>query len=269
MKRILSIQDLSCLGKCSLTVALPILSAMGLSAAALPTAVLSSHTGFPNPVCHSFTRELVSFADHWKSVGAAFDAISVGYLSDPRQARQVMAVLERFPALTVIDPAMGDHGRLYSGMTERHVKAMAALCRKGDYLLPNLTEAALLTGNPYPEAPGEADLRKLLTQLMAFGGKGAVITGIPWDPDTTGFAGCHADTGFFFYKARRLPCASHGTGDMFCAVTTGALALGKTLEQAATLAAQFVEQVVSETGHPTPFGARFEPCLPWLWNRLH
>ena len=156
MKRLLSIQDLSCLGKCSWTVALPILSAMGLNATALPTGVLSTHTAFQNPVCHSFTGELVSFADHWKSVGAAFDAISVGYLSDPVQAQAVAQVLERFPALTVIDPAMGDHGKLYRGMSEANVSAMAQLCRKGDFLLPNLTEAALLTGTPYRDDPDEA-----------------------------------------------------------------------------------------------------------------
>lgn len=268
MKRVLSIQDLSCLGKCSLTVALPILSAMGLSATALPTGVLSTHTAFPDPVRHSFTEELVCVADHWKSVGAAFDAISVGYLSDPRQAAQVLRVLERFETLTVIDPAMGDHGKLYSGMEQSNVDAMAQLCRAGDYLLPNLTEAALLTGTPYRKDMDETQLCALLERLMAFGVKGVVITGIHWDPSTTGFAGCHADTGTFFYKAPQIPRQSHGTGDMFCAVTTGALALGKPLEQAATLAARFVEQVVLETETPTPFGASFEPCLPWLWEQL-
>ena len=268
MKRVLSVQDLSCLGKCSLTVALPILSVMGLTATALPTGVLSTHTAFPQPVCHSFTDELAAFADHWKSIGAAFDAISVGYLSDPRQAQEVLRVLERFPALTVIDPAMGDHGKLYRGMGEENVTAMARLCRKGDYLLPNLTEATLLTGIPYRANPDEAYLNTLLEKLMAFGCKGVVITGILWDADTTGFAGCHRETGPFFYRAKRIPRQSHGTGDMFCAVTTGALALGRTLEDAATLAARFVEQVVENTPDPTPFGANFEPCLPWLWKQL-
>lgn len=268
MKRLLSIQDLSCLGKCSLTVALPILSAMGLTASALPTAVLSTHTAFPEPVCHSFTDELVAMADHWNAIGASFDAISVGYLSDPRQAQEVARVLERFPALTVIDPAMGDHGRLYRGMTEENISAMAQLCCKGDFLLPNLTEAALLTGTPYRNDPDEPYLRQLLSRLMDFGCTGAVITGIGWDENTTGFASIHQETGTFFYRASRIPRQSHGTGDMFCAVTTGALVLGKPLEEAATLAARFVEQVVTATQDPTPFGANFEPCLPWLWEQL-
>ena len=262
--QVLSIQDLSCLGKCSLTVALPILSCMGLSATALPTAVLSTHTAFPKPVCHSFTDQLEEIAQHWVSIGASFDAISVGYLSDPRQAEAVERVLDLFPAIKVIDPAMGDHGRLYSGMTEQNVEAMKALCRKGDYLLPNLTEAALLTGSPYREDLDEAYLQKLLDGLMAFGVKGVVITGISWDENTTGFAGYHKDTGLIIYRTQRIPRQSHGTGDMFCAVTVGALTKGESLDSAATRAAKFVEQVILATPEATPFGANFEAVLPTL-----
>ena len=268
MKRVVSIQDLSCLGKCSLTVALPILSVMGLSAGALPTAVMSTHTAFPEPVCRSLTGELVGIGEHWKKIGAEFDGISVGYLSDPQQARQVAQVLDLFPALTVIDPAMGDHGKLYSGMDRENVQAMAMLCCRGDYLLPNLTEAALLTGIPYREVPDEEYLDRLLSGLMDFGAKGVVITGIDWDTDTTGFVGCYKEGDRFSYRTRRIPRRSHGTGDMFCAVTMGALTLGKSLEQAAILAAEFVERVLLATPQTTPFGACFEEVLPWLAGKL-
>ena len=143
--QVLSIQDLSCMGKCSLTVALPILSAMGISCGVLPTAVLSTHTGFPDPEVQPMTEQLLPFAQHMASVGGDFDAISTGYLSDPRQAEAVCQVLDKFHCLKVIDPAMGDHGKLYSRMTVAHVEAMKELCRRGDFLLPNLTEAAFLT----------------------------------------------------------------------------------------------------------------------------
>ena len=149
--QVLSIQDLSCMGKCSLTVALPILSAMGISTSVLPTAILSTHTGFPSPVVQPMTEQLSAFSDHMLSVGASFDAISTGYLSDPQQAEVVCACLDKFDCLKVIDPVMGDHGKLYSRMTPEHVEAMTELCRRGDYLLPNLTEAAFLTGMPYRE----------------------------------------------------------------------------------------------------------------------
>ena len=148
MPSVLSIQDLSCMGKCSLTVALPILSAMGLSTSVLPTAVLSTHTGFPSPVVQPMTENLLPFADHMASVGGEFDTITTGYLSDPHQAAIVCDILDKFEGLKVIDPAMGDHGKLYSRMTEEHVEAMKELCKRGDILLPNLTEAAFLTGIP-------------------------------------------------------------------------------------------------------------------------
>ncbi len=264
MKRVLSIQDLSCLGKCSLTVALPVLSAMGHSCAVLPTAVLSTHTGFPKPHCRSLTEDIGAIGQHWHSVGASFDGISVGYLSDPEQAEAVEQVLEQFSALTVIDPVMGDHGKCYQGLGKAHVEALKKLCRRGRFLLPNVTEAALLTDIPYEEHPSEQTLGDMLHRLLELGAGGAVITGVNWDESTTGFVGIDTHTGPFSYEARRIPRQLHGTGDMFCAVTLGELVEGKTLLQAATQAAGFVEQVVKNTPKASPFGADFETQLPWL-----
>ncbi len=264
MKRVLSIQDLSCLGKCSLTVALPVLSAMECSCSVLPTAVLSTHTGFLDPYCRSLTEDMEKIADHWLSVGAEFDGISVGYLSDPKQAEKAKQVLKKFGSLTVIDPVMGDHGKLYSGMGQGHVQAMKKLCAEGQVLLPNLTEAALLTDLPYEERPSAEALHTMLEKLLQFGARGVVITGIQWDDCTTGFVGISPDDGCFSYKARRIPRQMHGTGDMFSAVTLGSLVKGKSLLESATLAAQFVEQVVEHTPETSPFGAEFETQLPWL-----
>ena len=264
---VLSIQDLSCMGKCSLTVALPILSAMGISTSVLPTAVLSTHTGFPNPVVQPMTENLLPFAEHMASVGGSFDSICTGYLSDPQQAEVVCQVLDQFDCLKVIDPAMGDHGKLYSRMTEDHVQAMKQLCQRGDYLLPNLTEAAFLTGLPYKEQCDGSYLIEMAEALCSFGAKGVIITGINWEPGYTGWVGMQNGR-LFSYRAKKLPRNQHGTGDMFAAVTTGALTLEKPLHIAASLAAKFVEKSIAVTPASTPFGANFEPILPWLWEQL-
>ena len=264
---VLSIQDLSCMGKCSLTVALPILSAMGHSTSVLPTAVLSTHTGFPAPVVQPMTGNLLPFAEHMASVGGGFDGICTGYLSDPIQAEAVCQVLDKFDCLKVIDPAMGDHGKLYSRMTEEHVEAMKQLCRRGNFLLPNLTEASFLTGLPYREDGDGIYLKELCDTLAAFGADGIIITGVAWDEAHTGWAGLFGGK-FFSYRAKKIGRSQHGTGDMFAAVTTGALVSGKPLHIAASLAAKFVEQVITVTPASTPFGANFEPVLPWLWEQL-
>jgi len=185
-------------------VALPVLSTMGCACTVLPTAVLSTHTAFPNPHCRSLTEEILPIARHWKSVGAEFDAIAVGYLADPRQAEMVGKVLDAFDSTVVLDPAMGDHGKLYTGQTEDHVAAMAQLCRKADFLLPNLTEAALLTGLPYREDADEGYLRELAAGMLRFGPRAVVITGFTRGDGQTGFFGARRDGSFFSYHAKRI-----------------------------------------------------------------
>ncbi len=267
MKHVLSIQDLSCTGRCSLTVALPILSAMGCRCTVLPTTVLSSHTGFPDPYRRSMTGDMVPVADHWKQLNMHFDAIGVGYLADPMQAEAVEKVLQTFPALTVVDPAMGDHGRLYSSITSDQVQAMAKLCRRGNVLLPNVTEAAYLTGLPYREQADKAYFRELTEGMLEFGAEAVVITGVSGKTGTIGFCGSSAGQEFFY----QTPCVKkqfHGTGDMFAAVLLGGLMAGKTTKSAAELAAGFVERTLEGSPEPTPHGAEFELQLPWLWQQL-
>ncbi len=268
MKRVATVQDLSCLGKCSITVALPVLSGMGIACSVLPTAVLSTHTAFPQPHCHSLTGDILPVADHWQTVGAEFDAISVGYLADPAQAQAVSGVLEKFHAPVVLDPVMGDHGRLYARITPDHVAAMQALCRKADYLLPNVTEAAFLTGSACRETTDTAYLQELAGKLLRFGARGVVITGFCWPDGQTGFFCAGTDGQEYSYSARKIGKHFHGTGDLFAAVFTGALVQGKGMKAAATLAAQFVERVIGNTPEASPFGIAFEPELPWLWNQM-
>ncbi len=263
MKQVLTVQDLSCMGKCSITVALPVLSAMGCACSVLPTAVLSTHTAFPEPHCVSLTQELVPMAEHIRRVGGRFDAVSVGYLSDPGQAQQVLEVLELFEAPLVLDPVMGDHGRLYSRLTQEHVQALRPLCGRARCVLPNVTEAALLTGLPYCEQVTPAQLDALADGLLALGAESAVITGFRWDSGEAGFYACDGGERCS-YRAPHIPKTLHGTGDLFAAVFTGALVRGSGIAEAARAAAGFVEQVVGATPDRSPYGLHFEPLLRQL-----
>lgn len=268
MKHTLSVQDLSCAGRCSLTVALPILSAMGCRCSVLPTTVLSTHTGFPQPHRRGLTEHLIPIAEHWQANNITFDGIGVGYLADPTQAEAVEDILDRFSCLTVVDPAMGDHGKLYRSITPEQVQAMARLCRKGHILLPNVTEAAFLTGLPYRQVTERSYLQELCAGMAEFGAEGVVITGVSGKEGSIGFFG-QDKNGEFSYETPCIPAQFHGTGDMFAAVVLGALMAGKELPQAARMAAGFVERTLANAGDPTPHGAEFETQLPWLWQQLH
>ncbi len=268
MKKILTVQDLSCVGRCSATVALPILSAMGVNCSVLPTAVLSTHTGFPNPHIRPLTEDIVPIAERLQQVGAKFDAILVGYLADPAQAEAVLEVMTSFDCPVILDPAMGDHGKLYKGITEEQVSAMADLASLAEVVLPNVTEACMLTGVPYQEQTDGQVLRMLSERLCRMKTQTAVITGVSPAPGKTGFAGLQKGEGMFSYTADRRGKSLHGTGDMFSAVFAGAYVLGRDPMEAATLAANFVERVIDDTPAATPFGAEFETQLPWLWRQL-
>jgi len=268
MKKILVIQDLSCVGKCSTTVALPILSAMGISCSVLPTAVLSTHTAFPDPHIRPLTEDIVPIADHLQQVGAEFDAILVGYLANPEQAEAVLEVMTAFDCPVILDPAMGDHGKLYSGITEQQVSAMADLASLSEVILPNVTEACRMAGIPYQETVDGQVLRMLTQTLCRMKTQTVVITGVSPAPGKTGFAGLQKGEGMFSYTTDRREKRLHGTGDMFSAVFAGAYLLGRDPMESATLAANFVERVIDNTPEPTPFGAEFETQLPWLWQQL-
>lgn len=262
MKRILSVQDLSCVGKCSLTVALPVLSAMGCACTPLPTGILSSHTAFPNPHIRDLTQDMLPICRHWQEIGAEFDTVCVGYLANPDQVHSVAHILDVFPARVILDPVLGDNGKRYRGITEQHVAAMAGLCKKADILLPNVTEAAFLAGMPYRENP---DMDYCNALLDALDGKNVVLTGVSLSEETIGFVG--RENGVVFsYQTPKCPAQSHGTGDLFSAVLAGAITQGKPLQTAAKQAAAFVEKVLSAQKEATPFGLSFESHLSLLWE---
>jgi pyridoxine kinase len=254
------------MGKCSLTVALPILSAMGISCSVLPTAVLSTHTGFPEPVVQPMTEQLTDFASHMASVGGKFDTITTGYLSDPNQASIVGQILGAIGAPVVLDPVMGDHGKLYSRITPEHIHAMKRLAARADVILPNLTEAAALTGLPYRELVDEAYLKDLTDGLLCLGAKAAVITGVHLQDGAIGYYGRNKEGAPFCYQGTLIPRQFHGTGDLFAAVLSGSLLQGSPLNDAAQNAAEFVAACVENTEKVTPFGVEFETQLYRLWK---
>lgn len=266
MKHILSVQDLSCVGRCSLTVALPVISAMGHRCSVLPTAVLSTHTAFPNPEVEELTDRLAGFSRHWQENGIAFDLISVGYLADPRQAEIVAGILDEIGRFVVLDPVMGDRGKLYRRITPDHIDAMKGLASRADVILPNMTEAAALTGLPYREQADEGYLARLTDGLLTLGAKAAVITGVHLTDGAIGFYGGDKEGNTFSYQGELIPRQFHGTGDLFAAVLSGALAAGETLSAAAQRAAEFVRLCVENTPEVTPFGVEFETQLHKLWK---
>lgn len=269
MKSVLSIQDLSCVGRCSLTVALPVISAMGIRCSVLPTAVLSTHTGFPNPEVVSFTDRLEAFEHHWESVGITFDAVVTGYMADPAQAKTVLPLLKKHKtrgSIVIVDPAMGDHGKLYSRLSSEHVSAMAKLCHEADILLPNVTEAALLTDTPYKPDTDESDLRQLSEKLLTrYGAKAVIITGVTGKDGSIGFFGSDDKGEFFCYYTPVVPRQCHGTGDLYTAVFTGSLLRGRSFYDSGVAAADFVRRCVAATEAVSPHGVAFESQIPYLF----
>ena len=271
MKRIVSIQDISCLGRCSLTVALPVVSAMGVECAIVPTAVLSTHTAFPGFTCKDLTDQLPPIARHWRSQNVAFDAISTGYIASAPQTRQVLdfvAAIRRPGTLLVVDPAMADHGKLYAGFDDDFPQAMAQVVAQADVALPNLTEACLLTGTPYREEMDEPFVRELLRGVAALGAKRVVLTGVSFTPDKLGAMGYDSCTGTYFTCLdRRQRGSFHGTGDIFAATVVGGMMRGLSLEEAASLAVRFTLACIDVTARDPQadwYGVEFEKALPLL-----
>lgn len=270
-QRVMAVHDLSCFGKCSLTVALPILSAAGAEVTVLPTAVLSTHTGgFTGYTFRDLTADIPSIVSHWKSLGLNFDAIYTGYLGSFEQLGLVSGIIEEFgtgDTLICIDPAMADGGKLYPAFGEDFPAGMAKLCAKADLLMPNMTEAAFLLGEEYREGPYDEDyLLHLLRGLSALGPRRVVLTGVWTEPEHYGCAVYDALYGTIGYAMnRRINGFYHGTGDIFASALLGGLLRGLTLHEAAQAAADFTAGSIRRTreaGTDVRFGVNFEAGLP-------
>ena len=272
--RILTIQDISCLGQCSITVALPILSACGQETVILPSAVLSTHTGgFTKPHIRDLTDDLPGIASHWLQEGIRFEAIYTGYLGSIRQIDMVADMMDTLllpGGKIIVDPAMADHGKLYSGFDAAYVEAMKVLCGKADVLLPNLTEACLLTDTPYEDRYDEAFLSPVLRKLQKLGAKCVVLTGYSAAPGQTGVLIQEGETRHI-YSHTKVGRGYHGTGDAFASAFVGAWLGGKDMGEAAAIAADFIckciENTVGDENHG--YGTKFETALPYLIQRLY
>lgn len=273
MKRVASIQDISCLGRCSLTVALPVISAMGVECAIVPTAVLSTHTIFKNYTCVDLTDQILPIAAHWKSEGIHFDAIYTGYLASKEQITDVLRFFDEMKAedtLLFVDPAMADHGKLYPAFGPDFPAEMAKVVARADVTVPNMTEACLLTGSEYREEYDEAYVKELLRKLMALGAKKAILTGVSFEEGKLGVMGYDGHE-YFSYFNEKAPMSYHGTGDIFSATVVGSLMRGLTLEQALQMAVDYTLQCIRVTRsdpNATWYGVEFERAIPMLCERL-
>ncbi|MDY4231068.1 MAG: pyridoxamine kinase [Candidatus Faecousia sp.] len=272
MKRIASIQDFSCIGSCSQTIALPVLSAMGVECAALPTALLSAHTAFDGFVSLDLTPQLPAIMAHWRAMHLRFDAVYTGYLASAEQVGLVGALLDGMderPALTLIDPVMGDNGALYAGFSDAFPQAMRALCGRADVLTPNVTEACLLTGTAYSPVQDAAQTRRLLERLLELGCRAAVLTGLRVDGDMA-VAALQRDGTGTLVRTSYIPEVFHGTGDLFASTCAGALVQGAPLERAVRLAADYVALTLRRTVQAPDrrwYGVNFQETLPELMAR--
>ena len=237
----------------------------------LPTAVLSTHTLFKNFTCKDLSDQLTPITDHWKQEGITFDAIYTGYLGTEEEIDTVIRIIETFRnenTLVIVDPAMGDNGRLYAAFDEHYAKQNAKLCAVADIADPNITEAAFLTGLPYRETYSEEYIRDLLLALAEIGTKTPVLTGVSLSEGKTGAMGYDAEKNEFFrYQNDRVPAVYHGTGDIFSSVLAGAFVLGLSREAALKIAADYTALTIDETlknpGNPW-YGVDFEKTIPEL-----
>lgn len=275
--RVLSIQDISCFGKCSLTVALPIISAMGVETCIIPTAILSTHTGgFTGYTWRDLTEDIPKIADHWKTLDLAFDALYTGYLGSFEQIGMVEDVFTSFGknAIKFVDPVMGDNGKLYTGFTPEFAARMATLCGKADVIVPNMTEACYMLGIDYKAGPYEEDyIKEILVRLTGLGCPVAAMTGVVLTaaPDRQGVMAYDSRTkSFCSYYSENLPVKFHGTGDIYASTMCGALALGRSLLASLTIAVDYtvacIKQSIGDNEHT--YGVRFEECIPTLVELL-
>lgn len=276
MKRIVSVQDISCLGKCSLTVALPIISAMGVECAVVPTAVLSTHTMFRGYTFRDLTEDIRPILKHWQKENIKYDAVYTGYLGSFQQLELVSEMFDMYKkdgAVIVVDPVMADNGKLYPGFTEEFAQSMARLCGKADVIVPNLTEASFMLGVPYVgDDYDEEYIKDMLKKLCALGCPRAVITGVSFEKGRLGVMAYNSETdNYFTYFNTHLPVSYHGTGDIFTSCLVGGLMNDLGLEGALKVAVDYtVDCIEKTTNNPQSrsYGVDFEASIPMLIKRL-
>ncbi|MDE6666564.1 MAG: pyridoxamine kinase, partial [Ruminococcus sp.] len=248
---------------------LPVISAMGIETAVIPTAVLSTHTGgFEGYTFRDLTDDIPDIASHWKNINLKFSAVYTGYLGSEKQINIVSEFFDDFRTddnFIIVDPVLGDNGKFYAGFTEEFAVKMAELCSKADYIIPNMTEASFLLGIPYTEDYDKAYVEDVLRRLAGLGCKTPVLTGVHFDDKKQGAAAYDSVNDKFYYSFNEnIKRSVHGTGDIFASVFTGAVTLGKNLQQTLDIAVNFTFECIKATipyFDEMWYGSCFELCL--------
>ena len=272
-KRVAAIHDVSGFGRCSLTVALPIISSAGTETVVMPTAVLSTHTGgFTDFTYRDLTDDMRPITDHWKSLDLKFDAIYTGFLGSFEQQDIVIEFFEKFKTednLVVVDPVMADNGELYKIFTPEFAVGMRNVCSKADIIMPNMTEAALLIGEKYNPGPyTEEYIEDVLKKLASIGPDRVILTGVFFDDEHLGAASyVHSVDEISYSFSKRVPGYFHGTGDVFGSALVAALMNNFDLHQASEIAVRFTTKCIQRTAEAKTdirFGVNFEQTIPEL-----
>lgn len=271
MKRIVTVQDISCLGKCSLTVALPVISAIGIETSIIPTAVLSAHTIFEGRTFRDLTNDIPKIDEHWKKEGFTFDAIYTGYLGSQKQIEIMLDFFNDFKSennFILVDPVMADGGVLYDNFNSDFPRKMRMLCEKADVITPNLTEACLLTESEYKNKYDEKYIDDIIFKLSEIGAKNIVLKGV----ELNGRYGiiCQSEKERRYITHEKLQGTFYGTGDIFASVLTGAMTRGESVFEAANTAADFTLECIKLTVKDEDsrfYGVNFEEALPLLTNK--
>ena len=269
MKRIVTIQDISCIGKCSLTVALPIISAAGIETAVLPTTILSTHTAFQNFTFRDLSSDIPLISNHWKKEKINFNMIYTGYLGSEKQIELVENFIKQFRTKynqILIDPAMADNGKLYVGFNHKFVLKMKELCSLGDVIVPNLTEACLLLGIEYKKYTLQ-EIKNILIQLQKIS-KTVIITDIRIG-NKIGIMSYDGKE-FYSYFRKKINCKNHGSGDVFASSLVGSLCNDLNLKESIKIAVDYTWECIKEThkNHKEAYGLDFESKLPYYFNKL-
>ncbi len=277
-KRVAAIHDISGFGKCSLTVALPILSAAGIETSVIPTAVLSTHTGgIEGFTYRDLTNDMLKFANHWHSLNLKFDSIYTGFLGSYEQIDIVSSIFDLLKSsntLIMVDPCMADNGELYKIYSDKMVEGMSKLCAKANIIVPNITEACFMLGKEYKQGPYTKDyIKSLLTELTSLGCEKIVLTGVWFDNDKLGAACYDKVTKTVEYAFNnRIDGSYHGTGDVFASALLAGLLNNFTLIESTQIAVDFTYSAILKTAKAhtdTRFGVNFENIIPKLINDLN
>ncbi len=272
-KKVLTIQDISCFGQCSLTVAIPIISACGIETCPLPSAVLSTHTGgFTGYTFRDLTDDMPAIREHWVKENVKFDAIYTGYLGSTKQIDIVKTFFDTCAnenCLKIVDPAMADNGKLYYGFDMAFVEQMKSLCSVADYVVPNITEAAFLTGVEYKTEYDEQYIDTLVVKLTELGAKAVILTGVSYSADKTGVL-VYENGEKKYYEHEKITKGCHGTGDIYASALVGSMVRGKSAYDSARIAADYTVDCIKNTQDDPDhwYGARFEPSLSKLISML-